>query len=124
VICSAEPIAHTTRELLRFAWRSCINGPAIKFSLVPNRVENGKAFRFRRKWKQRAKKKQKWYFVEKKRKQNILNGNRRENGGAVSDENRNGKKILEKQIRKLSKNISTLGPCKEALHLHDKTRPC
>jgi hypothetical protein len=88
------------------------------------RVENGKeTFRsFSEKKEIKRKKKRKRYFVEKKRKLNILNGNGRGNGGAVSDGNGNGKEIPEKQIRKLSRNISPLGPCKEALYLHYKTR--
>jgi hypothetical protein len=36
---------------------------------------------------------------------------------------RKNKEIPEKQIRKLSRNLSGLGPCKEALHLQDKIRP-
>jgi hypothetical protein len=42
------------------------------------------------------KRKRKRYFAKKEWKQNILNGNRRGNGGAVSDGNENGKEILEK----------------------------
>jgi hypothetical protein len=72
--------------------------------------------------KEQKKRKKKQNYAEKERKRNILNGNGIGNGWAVSDGNGNGKEIPEKQIWKLSRNISGLGPCKEALHLHDKTR--
>jgi hypothetical protein len=64
-------------------------------------VENGKeTFRLfpeKKETKGKKKRKWKWYYVEKERKQNILNGNERGNGGVVSDGNGNGKEIPKKK---------------------------
>jgi hypothetical protein len=64
------------------------------------RVENDKEtfhpFSEKRETKSQ-KRKRKWYYAEKERKRNILNGNGRGNERAVSDGNENGKEIPEKK---------------------------
>jgi hypothetical protein len=79
--------------------------------------------RFRRKRKQRAKKETEAVLCGKGTKTEYFKWKRKRKRVSSFRWKENGKEIPEIQIWKLSGNISGLGPCKEALHLHDKTRP-